>query len=101
MDKSATHRMYFAAIVCGPELEAKIVQFKYRMRDLYNCVVALRSPAHITLVPPFWFDEKDEQKLMEGLQKFRSTTGKLQVGLDGFDHFVRRVLFMKVDINPK
>jgi 2'-5' RNA ligase len=100
MDKPSPHKMYFAAIVCIPEIEKKIIQFKYLMRDRYGCVTALRSPAHITLIPPFWLNETIEPVLLARIQSFKRHIGEVQVSLNGFDHFGRRVLFVKVDGNP-
>lgn len=101
MDKSASHKMYFVAIVCDQGIEDKIIQFKHFMRDRYGCVTSLRSPAHITLVPPFWLEEKVEPILISRLLSFKGYIDKLQIDLDGFDHFGKRVLFVKVNTIPQ
>jgi len=92
--------MYFLALVCDPSLEEKVLQLKYQMRDRYGCVTALRSPAHITLVAPFWLDEPKEGELYKALDVFDSDIGSLQIELNGFSHFNRKVLFIQVIENP-
>ncbi|HEY6506286.1 MAG TPA: hypothetical protein VIZ28_20055, partial [Chitinophagaceae bacterium] len=52
MNHFATHKMYYVALLCSPETDGKVQQFKYWMRERFGCTAALRSPAHITLIPP-------------------------------------------------
>ena len=46
-------QMYFNALVLPEQLDKKILTYKSWMADKYNCKVGLKSPAHITIVPPF------------------------------------------------
>lgn len=91
--------LYFVAIVCPEILNEKIHSFKQWMKDHFGCVVALRSPAHITLVPPFRFEREQEESLLQTLQGF-SRKGEIPlIDINGFDHFGRRVLFAAVTGN--
>ncbi len=101
MEIPVTHAMYFVAIMCPPGLDQYVRQFKYLMREQFGCVVALRSPAHITIIPPFWLDLNEERKLQETLQAFRSDSNELIIQLDGFSSFGKRVLFIRVLENPE
>lgn len=92
--------MYFVALVCPPSLNEKILAFKNRMKEQFGCVVALRSPAHITLVPPFWMDDTREEDLLRTLETFTSNTGEIEIHIKGFSHFGKRVLFAAVGQNP-
>ncbi len=96
MDIPVTHAMYFVAIMCPPELDQYVLQLKYRMRDQFGSVVALKSPAHITIIPPFWLDLNKEKKLQETLQAFGTDRDELIIHLDGFSTFSKRVLFIRV-----
>ena len=100
MNFSSSHNMYFVAIVCPPETDKNVLQFKNWMNEQFGCVVALKSPAHITLIPPFWLDEDKEKKLQETLQNFTSVVNELEIQLDGFSKFGKRVLFIRVLENP-
>ena len=100
MNFSSRHNMYFVAIVCPQEIDKDVLQFKNWMKEQFGCVVALKSPAHITLIPPFWLDEEKEKKLLETLQAFKSETNELEIQLDGFSKFGKRVLFIRVLENP-
>ena len=100
MNLSATHNMYFIAIVCPQELDKKILQFKYWMKEQFGSVVALKSPAHITFIQPFWMEEDKEEELKKVLLAFTSDMDELEILLEGFSHFGKRVLFVRVHENP-
>ena len=91
--------MYFVALVCPPALDGKILRYKYWMKEQFGCVVALRSPAHITLVPPFWLNEAKEPELIKSLESFSTGVVKPEIHVNGFSHFGNRVLFAAVESN--
>jgi 2'-5' RNA ligase len=90
--------MYYVAIVCPEELNNKVHSFKLWMQEKFGCKVALKSPAHITLIPPFWSDMGKEEMLLQALHGFESSQHTILVELNGFDHFSNRVIF--IDIEP-
>jgi 2'-5' RNA ligase len=100
MHHPAKHSMYYVAIVCHAEVNEKVLQFKYWMKEQFGCVVALKSPAHITLIPPFWLEEKRETDLLQTLQLFSTSLDQFDIHLQGFSHFGNRVLFIPVKKNP-
>jgi 2'-5' RNA ligase len=95
-----THNMYFIAIVCPTGLDKKVLQFKFWINEHFSSVAALKSPAHITLIQPFWLEENKEKKLQDTLQAFLSDTDELEIQLQGFSHFGKKVLFVRVLENP-
>lgn len=92
--------MYFVALICPPPLSEKILRYKKWMKEHFGCVVALRSPAHITLIPPFWMESDRENELLQILQSFHSNIGKIEIHIRGFSHFGKQVLFAAVEANP-
>lgn len=95
-----THRMYYVAIVCPEEIDEKVFQFKEWMRKQFGCMVAMKSPGHITLIPPFWMDEHREDELIQTLQQFSSSVTP-EIQLKDFSHFDDRVLFIQVNKNDQ
>jgi len=69
------------------------------MKDRFGCVVAMKSPAHITLIPPFWFLFDREHELVNAVQSFTNTSAPAKIELDGFSHFRKKVLFVHVKEN--
>lgn len=92
--------MYYVALVCPNEIDEVINRFKVWMKDRFGCKAAMKSPAHITLVAPFWLEDKKENELREALRSFSPNPGKLEINLDGFFHFNMRTLYVQVEDNP-
>jgi 2'-5' RNA ligase len=99
MDQPAIHSMYYVAILCPPETDKKILEYKQWMKDRFGCIAALKSPAHITLIPPFWRDEKEETNLKQATASFVSDIPGLEISVRGFSHFKQRVLYASVNEN--
>jgi len=95
MGAAATHKMYYVAIVCPEPINEKVQKFKQWMKDHFGCVVAMKSPAHITLIPPFWFMLERENELVNAIQSFIDTFSE-KIELDGFSHFRKKVLFVRI-----
>jgi 2'-5' RNA ligase len=89
-------KMYFLALLAPPEVNAKVLEWKYYMREHFGCVVAMRSPAHITLIPPFWMDEELENNLTTDVQSFAAHQHSLKIELKDFDAFRPKVIFLHV-----
>lgn len=92
--------MYYVALLCPPDADRQVQTFKIWMKEQFGCTVAMKSPAHITLVPPFWLEEEREKELLDTFSTFRDKTDEITIILNGFDHFGKRVLFVRVDDNP-
>ena len=94
------HDMYFLAVLCPDELDKKILVIKHWIKEHTGSVVALKSPAHITLIQPFWLEADREEQLQNALREFRSDREELEIRVEGFSHFGKRVLFACIQENP-
>jgi len=90
--------MYFIALVAPQEIDGAILKWKQFMKEQFGCVVALRSPAHITLIPPFWGDEILEKKLQDAIGTFSQKQIPFKINLKDFAAFRPRVIY--VDVLP-
>lgn len=68
------------------------------MRDQYGCLAALRSPAHITIIPPDWFDEEKEAALKQAIDQFSEQEPPVEIQISNFAAFAPRVIY--ADILP-
>ena len=100
MNNSATHSMYFVAVLCPPAIDEKIHNHKIWMRDRFGCTVALKSPAHITLIPPFWLANEKEQLLIETLHTIQISIQPFTIELQQFSHLGNKVIFAAIEENP-
>ena len=88
--------MFFIALLLPEELNEKVRAYKKYMQERYGCSVALRSPAHITLVPPFWFDENKEAGLIQSVENFDFGPG-FSLTTHHFSSFPPRTLFIALE----
>ena len=89
-------KMYFIAIVAPTEINDDILKWKHLMKERFDCSVALRSPAHVTLVPPFWMNETLENKLQDAISNFSQKERQFEIFLKNFAAFKPRVIFVDV-----
>ena len=89
-------QLYYIAIVCPPVINEEILTHKVFMRDHFGCKAALKSPAHITLVPSFLMEKRLEDDLVEALSTFHPSVAPLLLELHNFDHFGSAVIFASV-----
>lgn len=91
---------YFVAVVCPPPLQDKINRLKSRVKEEYHCRVPMNSPPHLTLIPPFWIEPRNEPLVFHALDVFQYPPGIPQIRLQNFSHFDGRVLYIRVVEDP-
>jgi 2'-5' RNA ligase len=91
--------MYFLALVAPEAIDQKVLKWKLWIKERYGCEVALRAPAHITLVPPFWMQPSLEAAMMDAIMKFSASRLDFRLCLNNFSHFGSRVIF--IDVAPE
>ncbi len=84
--------MYYIAALIAEPLAAQVLEMKLAIQKQFGFTHALRSPAHLTLIPPFFFDRREE--LREAVRAVRVPAFTLNV--TGFGHFQKRVIFLDV-----
>jgi 2'-5' RNA ligase len=89
--------LYFIAIVAPGHINEQASIWKKYMEQHYGCKVALRSPAHITLVPPFNMSAEKEPALGEKLALFCGREKSFSIHLRNFDSFAPKVIFVHVE----
>ena len=88
--------MYFIAIVAPEEINQQVLKWKNFFKERYECSVALKSPAHITIVPPFWMNEEREDDLINSIKEFSISKPKFEIILQKFAAFPPKVIFVDI-----
>lgn len=88
--------LYFIAIITPEPINRQVLEWKHYMQQQFNCQVALKSPAHITLVPPFNMGVAQEPELIAILDQLASQHQPFPIQLKNFDAFKPRVIFVHV-----
>jgi 2'-5' RNA ligase len=97
----ANDPLYFIGITPPVEIQTEITRYKEYFRDKYGAGHALKSPPHITLVPPFRFPETTERKLISELSHFAESEKVFTIELENFNAFEPRVIFVNVKSNER
>jgi 2'-5' RNA ligase len=90
-------RMYYLAQVLPRELNEKILPLKKWMQETWGCRVALKSPAHITLVPPGWVEADRERELIAATEALAGGSTPFDLKTTGFAAFPPRTLFIAIE----
>lgn len=93
--------MYFIALMLPKELNEKILCWKNFMHQQYKCQVGLKSPAHITLVPPFWMEEEKETELLQQVDEISKRLKLFTIKTKNFSAFKPRTIFIDVEKNEE
>jgi 2'-5' RNA ligase len=91
--------MYFIALVAPKEINEEVLKWKLFMKERFECTVALRSPAHITLIPPFWMESTRENKLENAITDFSRQKTSFEIYLKNFAAFEPKVIYIDVLVN--
>lgn len=91
--------MYFTAVVLPPALNEEILTFKKWAHEQWGCKVGLKSPAHITLLPPFWMDENLEEDLKDDMDNLYGTLPSFTIQTNNFAAFKPRTIFIDVFVD--
>lgn len=89
--------MYFMAVVLPPHLDAEIIKYKYYMLEKYEAKVGLKSPAHITIIPPFWLHPEKEEGLRTDLDVLGRQVTPFELATHNFSAFKPRTIFIDVE----
>ncbi|HET7896881.1 MAG TPA: 2'-5' RNA ligase family protein, partial [Flavisolibacter sp.] len=87
-------KMYFIAVVLPRPLDEKVLAYKKQMQESYGCKVGLKSPAHITLIPPYWMEEEKEQALVQDLERLAASVTSFSLSTADFSAFQPRTIFI-------
>lgn len=93
--------MYYIAILAPEEINTEVLKWKHFFKEKFGCVAALKSPAHTTLIPPFWMKEEQENDLVASINEFSNKQEKFYIRLKDFSAFKPKVIFADVLKNEK
>ena len=91
--------LYFIALIPHEEIRISVKSLKEEMRDKFGAKHSLKSPAHITLIPPFRRTTMEENSISQALKQFSARQIPFSVKLFGFKSFPPRVIYIDVN-NP-
>ena len=95
--------LYYIAIILPEPLQTEITAFKNDLHQRFGAKSALKSPAHITLFPPFSWSNEEENVLKTTLDGFvlqtLPTKRPLSINLKNFGFFRKSTIFVQPEAN--
>lgn len=95
------YALYYLAAVCSDTVNAEVKKYKDYMQANFGCRAAQKSPAHLTIVPPFKTEERLEKPLKDFVDAFNIGMVPFEIEMKNFGHFDDRVIFVDIVENPK
>jgi len=89
--------LFYIAIACPDEVNEKIDALKEYMQQKYGCRAARKSPAHLTIVPPFRAEDELQTELANFVAAYNIGIVPFDIRLKGYGQFAERVLFVDVE----
>jgi 2'-5' RNA ligase len=90
--------LHFIAIVTPDSINQQVLVWKEFMLQQFNCKAALKSPAHITLIPPFHLNDHEPLRMQQLLKPFAAYRQRFSIQLKNFAAFKPKVIY--VDVLP-
>jgi 2'-5' RNA ligase len=91
--------IFFIGLLPGSEIQQEVTGFKNECAERFGARHALKSPPHITLIPPFRWRTDRLAALKETLALFAPEQEPFEVGLRNFNCFRPRVIYVAVAPN--
>ena len=88
--------LHLIALLTPEAINQQVLQWKQYMLNRFQCKAALKSPAHITLIPPFHLAGDQTNVLGELLNSISQQYEPLPIGLKNFAAFAPRVIYINV-----
>lgn len=94
-----TNQLYFLAILPPFNVAMEINEFKQEFVEKYESSRALKSPPHITIIPPFFANQEIEKSIDVKIQGLAKKINSFSVSLNNFGHFDEKVIYVGVEKN--
>lgn len=93
--------LYLLCVIPPPKINSEIISFQKDIEAEFGSIHAQKAPPHITIIPPFDCAQEKLKDFIETLESHlkNSTYQKINIQLDGFQHFENRTMFVDVAKN--
>jgi 2'-5' RNA ligase len=98
---SQTKQLFFIALLPPQEVQEVANAIKQEFAEIYHSRAALKSPPHVTLQPPFYWEKAKLPDLEQLLGQFACSHPPIPMILDGFAAFRPRVIYINVLKTPE
>jgi 2'-5' RNA ligase len=94
-------RLFFIALLPPVEIQEAVRAIQQDIADRFGSRAAQKSPPHITVQPPFYWNTESLSELEDCLQDFVRGRKSVPIQLSGFGAFAPRVIYVNVVKTPE
>ncbi len=99
MGEDNTRELYFFALLTPFTISGEVDEIKREFANKYESTKAMRTPSHITIIPPFFANNEFETAIENKVLKLVSGFEPFNINLSGFGEFNNKVIFIEVEKN--
>ena len=96
-----SEELYFIAAIPPKHIKLKVSELKRKIAEEFNTFHALKSPPHITLVPPFNFAFDKEKEIFQRIITTCRKTDAFKIELIDLGAFKPRVIYITITRSEK
>jgi 2'-5' RNA ligase len=89
--------IFFVAILPSDEISKEVTEFKKHAAEHFESSHALKSPPHVTIFPPFRWNESKLKLLEKEIKLEAQKTSGFYIQLINFSSFAPRVIYVDVE----
>ena len=93
--------IYFIALLPPEEIRKEISIFQNYAAKAFDSSHALKSPPHITIFPPFKWNDGEEGQLTNAVEEIAGRRDKFYIQLNNFQTFAPKVIYIDVEDNSE
>jgi 2'-5' RNA ligase len=98
---SPAKRLFFIALLPPVEIQEAVKAIQQDITARFGSRAAQKSPPHITVQPPFYWNTESLSALEDCLQGFARGRSSVPIQLSGFGAFAPRVIYVNVVKTPE
>jgi len=91
--------LFFIAIIPPEPLRMNIQELKNKFSKNFKTIHSLKSPPHVTLIPPFKLKINEEIEVISLLKKFCFSVSNFELEIMDFGAFIPRVIYLDIKEN--
>jgi len=88
--------LYFVALIPQGEVKVQINHVKHQTGGRFGCRQALKSPPHITIIPPFRLQPERVEEMLEAVRGNFEAPVNLSVSFNGLGAFENRTIYLDI-----
>jgi 2'-5' RNA ligase len=88
--------LYFIALVPPLKIREEVKELKIEIERKYMALHAQKLPAHITVIPPVWLENQQENPFLDLVFTIAEESNPFKIHLLNFHRFGQKIIYIKI-----